>query len=391
MKSIVRNKMLAIGLALFSSAVVVNAAKQTFTGKVKPMITSTIQYGTNDTYRGFVVYAARQGQILHGPTYNLKGDVIQHGDILVSLDKDYNTSLMEQAKADLAIKKAALAFQKIEYDRYKKLAKTEAVSQELYQNYVSTYFQALSEYNQSEEALKTREIELDLCDYRVEYDCIVDKTLMPFGLCAGELAVEIISQLDPMGVAIKMDRATARKITPQTAIAVYPMLSDKPVAPLHYMTVLTDEGITLRVRNFAVLPDNLEDGKIPIVQCYDAITLYSNKKTNGIAVPKTSVQKDEKGFYVWKGIGENSNQVDKGINPIFPVKKVYLEYGNINRYCANFISYMEVIPQKGEQINVGDLIVLDPPKGLQDNEKVCFYKEVYQFMPGDNVKVEIDL
>jgi hypothetical protein len=362
-----------------------------YTGNVKPLITSTITYGTNDVYRGFITYAARQGNILHGPTYDLDGKIIKSGDILVSLAKDYNESLLAQAKAQGQIAKINLACMKAEYERYRKLRKNLVVSSEQYEIWINNYCQALGKLSHDQQAIETCKIELDLCDYHAEYDCIVEKTLMPFGLCAGESPVQVISQLDPMGINIKMDRETARKITPQTPVTVYPMASGKPVGIMPYSTILSDDGIILRVRNFAVPPKNLVDGKkIPLVKCRMVICLYTSGDHKPIGVPEKAVAKDKQGYFVWKALGQKSNQPGKGIDNIFRVKKEYIKLGKISRYCGNFIYYDEVIPEN-DNLAVNDLLIVNPPIDLKENDKVYYYKEIYLFMPGDQVKVKIDI
>jgi len=277
--------------------------------------------------------------------------------------------------------------------RYKTLAKEQAQSIENYQNATSKYFQSQNQLSAAMAELWTRQVELELCHYWAEYDCIVDKILLPWGVNAGEAPVAVVSQLNPMGIEIKMDVSLARKITPQSQVTVYPMNSDKPLGIINLGTIQNKDGVTLRVLNNRVESDNLDKNgeEIPTVHCHPALRLYSNKEPNLIGVPVASICKDENGSYVWKAVGQASGQPGKGIDKVFQIQKVYIAEGKIYTKIFDYTVLVNFTSKdKNNTIKEGDLVLIAPDENLKNNDSVCYYKEVYTFMPGDKIKVEVD-
>ena len=75
---------------------------------------------------------------------------------------------------------------------------------------------------------------------------MVSQVLMSNGYCSGEPKILELTQLQPIGVTIKMDRTLANQIKTGTPITVYPdqSISKDPVGVMHGFRLFTSNGIT---------------------------------------------------------------------------------------------------------------------------------------------------
>ena len=119
-----KNRTVKLLLTVICLTLVSSVYAETFTAKAKPIIESTISYGFNDAYRGIITYVAREGLIVHGPKFDVNGNIKEQGSLLIEMATDYRDSLILQAKASLKNAKEQYNFNKIEYLRYKKLVQT---------------------------------------------------------------------------------------------------------------------------------------------------------------------------------------------------------------------------------------------------------------------------
>ena len=304
------------------------------------------------------------------------------------MNTDYRKALVDNAAATVKLDEVNLAYTKVQYERYKKLSKTKSVSKESFQHWQNEYFQAKDKLAADKATLKLNQTVYKTCWPRAEYDAIVDKVFFPFGLPAAELDVMQISQLRPIFVHVKMNRDIARSITNKTPIAVYPVNSNKPVGVFTPKIILTDDGINLFVENYQLPPviSNKNGKAVPFVICFPVTNLYSTyPDLSTLGVPVNALCKDATGTHVWKAVGLRSFQPNKGIPSIFPVKKVYLTL--VDRICkiAGVTKYQQISPNKDLTLN--DMLVLNPPKNLQENDEVCLDNQKYLFMPGDTEKL----
>ncbi|MCP4178515.1 MAG: hypothetical protein GY756_12185 [bacterium] len=354
---------------------------ETYSAKAMPIIVSKISYGFNDAYRGIITYVAREGQIVHGPKFDAKGNIKEQGSLLIEMATGYRDSLILQAESELQLANENYNFTAIENARYKRLAQGKSVSIEDYQKAETLYLKAKQDVIKAKGNLFLQQQVKSMCKSYAEYDAIVQQVYLPYGLAAPEPNVLKLAQLNPMGISIKMDKATAMKITNSSKISVYPMNGTKPSGIIPYTLIFNDDGVTIRVLNHPFTPKGLEG--ISKVKCIPAI--ISN---NNIYAFRKSFRKDDKGIFIWKAVDVKSLEPGKGIPDTFKVKKVYVTMENEMVRIGGF-AYYQMIKPINDKINNGDIIVFEEPSNLKENEEVCAYQEKYLFMPGDNVKVDI--
>ena len=134
-----------IALAILLGTIVcVQAQSETLTGVATPIISTTIQYGFNDSYRGIINYTARPDQIVHGPTFNTKGEIIKPGTLLIQMDTTYRQAVINNLRAKIRQDKDSLKLADVQYKRYKMLSKDHAVSAEAFDNWENQYFVVLN-------------------------------------------------------------------------------------------------------------------------------------------------------------------------------------------------------------------------------------------------------
>jgi hypothetical protein len=379
-----------ISITAFSSPSKNNTKNTTYTGTVTPLIDTYICYAFDDDMPGRVQYTAREGTIAKGPILKENGEIIEEGTVLVKFHPGRREKIYKQALANLKATKAALQFAKYQYDRNKKLVKTRAVSESSHQQSEAKWLQALADYERIRIGAARAKTWLDNTIIRANFDCIVTKVLFPYGLCTVSAEILRIAELDPMGIIVKMEREDAYKINNTTPITVYSYGSNKPLSVYSYNRIITEDGIIFRIKN-SLFPPPIETKNQykHINTCFSVETsTYKNKQI--LSIPLNAILEDKKGKFVWKGIGENLLAVNKGINYVFPVKKVYIKTKDMVKKLSPHQKYIAISNQGN--LHVGDLILRksDLPENLQDNDKVCFYQERYLFMPGDKVKVIID-
>ena len=368
-----------------------------FEGTVVPSMTSTMKWGFNDHYRGMVTYVAKEGVFFHGPVYDTKGNIIKQGTLLMKMDPTYWDRTVMTARKQLDIAKEELNFREKDYNRQKKLANTHSVPLKNCQLARSDYYKALALVHEEQNELENSLVIRNLCDYRAQFCGVVNKVLLAAGLESGEQPVIEISQLAPIRIKIKMDRRQAAKINKNNPVRVIPLGDDRnPVGVFLASSVLTDDGVSFLVDNYIKKPPvNLDQNgvKIPIVDDWmPLIHMYTKGGIKAddtpLIVPVVAVQNDSNGQYVWKVAGAQDLIPGKGIDYIYPVRKIYIKTGNFELNSASYVK--EISLEKNKELEFGDVILTtDIPKGLKSEDKVCLYEGRYQFMPGDPVKVII--
>lgn len=365
------------------------SVEREFVGTVTPLTVSSMTYGFNDEHRGEICYTPYVGTIFDGPRFDLKRNIIKQGDPIIKVYPSYRESKVRKCQADLDTAKANLIFASDEYDRNSKLVIHNSVSVRDFQQSKSNYYAARATVASAECDLSLANELLKKCTYYAQFDGIVSQVLMSDGDCAGEPKVIELTQLQPIGVTIKMDRTLANQITIETPVTIYPdpSISKDPVGPIHGFQLLTSDGITLSVFNTYHKIKIMEEGKeIPnIHDVYNILAFDYNPSVCGVNVD--ALKKDDKGYYLWKGVGQKNSEPGKGLNRRFSIEKVYVMVDNLIDQMSPSDKHIKLKNSKGLQI--GDICVGDVPEGAKNGDKVCYVPSRFIFMPGDVVKVKI--
>jgi hypothetical protein len=365
------------------------ASAKTFKGMVVPLITSTIKYGFNDSYRGIIVHTAAEGTIFQGPTFNEKGEEVKPGDVLIKLNKGYRKAAVKAQKALVLEAEANMNLQKSNFMRSRKLIITSSVSTQDFQQAEADYYNALGQLEEARANLVETISLLELCTYRAQFTGIVDKVLFPAGLCAGELDVMQVSQLFPIGIKIKMPRDLVNKITISTPVTIHTPLSDKALGVGHGFRTLTEDGIRFIADNPTLMHKHNGKDILNVHSIHTVLTINyvggNSKKI--LSVEKTAIKKDAKGYFVWKAIGQKNYVPGKGIDKIIKVQKVYVVPGKDIKSLQAGIDFISL--KDAGSLQMLDVTISDIPNNFKDGSEVYCALHRYLFMPGDPVTVTI--
>ena len=230
---------------------------------------------------------------------------------------------------------------------------------------------------------------LKCCTHIAPFEGIVDEVKYVQGRASGNPQTITISQLNPIGIKVKMSRKDANRIKSDTSVLISVPGRKVSQGVFYGYSILDDEGIMFLTENALVLNNVDKNGKmIPVVrQVYPVLNFYSDGISKALAVPVSALYSDDKGKYVWKAKNEKTMQENMGIDSVFSVEKVYVVPGTKIKNQHRFIKV--ILLKDPGTIEKYDLVINDPPKGLKNGDNVNFPQERFVIMPGDSVKVTI--
>ena len=382
--------MLSILLLCFSSIIKLNAAK-TYNGTAVPLIKSTISSGMYYVFNGIFDHVARVGQIIKPGITDIQGNVIEEGTLLRSVNSEYWAENVVSAENKVKSSEANLIKAAENYNRFKSLSNQSVVSKKIYQDIQMAYYTALANNDSYKADLLESQRFLQAQEIRAPFEGIVDKVYAVKGEPVFALSTLEISQLNPIGVKVIMPRNEANKIKSNTPVKITFQDGEKKKGVFHGQSMLCDDGIIFITSNKPRVDKDLTLNRksIPLVKCcYYVAKFFVDDPLTMLAVPAGCLHKDKAGYYVWKGKNQRYMQPGRGMDTTFSVEKVYVIPDNMQRIHAGF-DIIKALKNPGI-LREYDLILLDVPEGLKNNDKVCYPQERYELMAGDKVKVVID-
>ena len=228
---------------------------------------------------------------------------------------------------------------------------------------------------------------LDACSIVSPFEGIVDKVLFVKGEVALWPKTLIMSQLNPIGVNVKMSRDKSNKISLTTPVTIIVPNSSKKQGVFGNFSILTGDGITFLTSNNPVVDGNSKNAQTPVIRsCKEVIRFFIDSPYNKtLAVPVKALYKDNIGYYVWKAENQRNMRPDKGINSTFPVERIYVVQDNMQRMHGGFET-IQALKNPGT-LKEFDLVIEEMPKNMKNGDLVNFPQPRYTLMPGDKVKV----
>jgi hypothetical protein len=359
--------------------------EKTYTGTIVSLANSDIRAGTGADYWGTLKFASRWGTITKPEITNLSGKEIEPGTTLTAMKKQYWRGQIIVSKGQLIAAAKKLDLAKINYDRYKKLYPTKAIPARTFQLTRATYYEALGEYETAKANLYEKKIVYSQCNQVSPMEGVVDKVYYTRGILTSTPKILQLKQLNPIGIKVKMPINEASKINSMTPITIYKENDNKPIGIYNGYSFLCDDGIIFTTKNSPKKYANT----LKVSYCLPVVNFFAGThRTQKLGIPTLALQKDKKGYYVWKAVNRKVMIPGKGINPTFKIKKTYIVPGKLKR-LYNGITDMRILNNPGE-IELYDLVVYDPKQKLKDGITVCLPTDRYTFMPGDKVKVVVE-
>ncbi|MEI6054507.1 MAG: hypothetical protein WCR55_00495 [Lentisphaerota bacterium] len=373
-------------------------AKRTFTGTVVYVAGGQLQFGFNDSHRGWVDFSARPGFLFRGPVKDVDGNIIRQGDMLMHLTDTYRVAMVAQNIAAVRLAEVNLNYDKWQYDMVKKLQPTAAVYEMQVRQAEQAYFGAIASLESAKAALIQVQQLLEVCTMRAQYDGIVDSMLVPAGYLSGEEPVMKVYEMNPIGINVTLDSKLVGKINHNTPITITSSRDgSKPVGVCRGMTLYNaagNPGTTFQVINKLLLPP-VEATGLPIFERWGFAADLGHDALSPLYQPKTcmmiterSIIKVEDKYFAWKVEGAKEVAPEVGMSYISTARLVPISLGKIKKYYDNNTMMVEIV---NADIAEGDVFLNTDivPTTLKDGDKVCLFDPIYTFMPGDTVTIEI--
>jgi hypothetical protein len=391
---LMKNKLITTFFVCFSfmSCCEIGYSQKTYNGQVVSLIKSILRSGTDAENDGQIKYVAPPGKIIFPEITDINGNIVQKGTLLIELDPVYWENNVEAQKNNININAAKVKQAKEQYDRAIALVKSRSESVEQYQADRAAYYTAFASWLEAKNQFIEAEEVLKSTKWVAPYEGIVSKVFLTSGMAAGQPPTLEVTQLNPIGVKIKMARKDSQNIDIDTPITIYPSIDEsQPIGVIHGSGSLTEDGIMLIVHNEPIFKDTIkiENKVYPVVlKCHNVLDYYITKIDDTLGVAVSAIKKDTEGnYYVWKAVGIKNMQPGKGIKNLFPIKKVYIKPAN-TQYRRGGYSLYRALLDPGE-LKQFDIVVSDPPQNVKDGNIVFWQQERYILMPGDEVRVEI--
>jgi hypothetical protein len=368
---------------------------KTYTGTIVPLQTNQYVSGTDFSFDGFVDSVAQVGSLIYPEITDMTGNIFKEGTVIIQLRKNFWSDMVLSSKSEVYAAKADLLTAAQQYKRYNKLtrSKTKVASIEKYQDVRAAYYDALSKLNKAKADLLESEIILKTCTQYAPFVGIVDNVYLSEGRACGNPQTIEISQLDPVGIKVKMPRREAKKIKISSLVKIYKANSNIVYGIYSGHSMLCKDGIMLQTENKLKSFHNktIHKGKIiPQVSNISFVDSFYNLNPNSkiLSISVDSLKKDKKEYYVWKLLNTKALELNND-KSIFKVKKIYVVPDNLKREIGGYSYYIALKNSGSLQIN--DLVLTTLPNNpLQDGDLVKFIENKYIFMPGDKLKVVID-
>ena len=362
-----------------------------YTGTVVPLVIETMSSGTDAYFYGTIERVARIGSIIKPQIIDIEGNVVEEGTIVMQQGTKYWKDIVQGNKALLAASEQKLKTATENFERYKKLSSDGAQSVQSYEAYQEKYFDSIGECERNKGTLVFNQRMLDTRTQIAPFEGIVSKVLYIMGRASGNPQTIELTQLNPIGIKVKMTREEANKINSNTPVTLFQTRTKIKQGVFYGHSILCDDGIIFITENYPeILTNNLIDNSMPEVSdCY-SIDFFNidNTSDKTLGVPENALVEDTEGYYVLKAKDRKFLNAGKGLDPSFCVEKIYIIPGDLRRLHAGF-TYIRSL-KNSASLREGDVVLVDHPKRLKNGDCVNFSPARYVFMPNETAKVVIE-
>jgi len=346
---------------------------------------------------GKVLSTLEVGNSVEGQIRDGKNKIIRKGSIIAQLNPARYQIAISSEVARVTGAQASLVEAQMDYERHKKLISSGSVSQAQFDESKAAYLTVQSELQQSEASLADAHYNFNHCTLHAPFSGVIEELFVAPGAWVqpGQAVVKL-TMTKPMKVTIPVSSTLARQIKSGDAVHVYPPGSNESVGGIVDNSSIAADPAT-RTYNIDIFVQNM---KVPIdpisvtnnqpVLKEDNIMLVLRLKTEDtnspVCVPLNSLLKDEKGYYVWRAKDQQVFSAGKALSDQFEIERINVTPGNEYRNLM-LDNFRELInPGSLEEF---DIVLVDPPKNLKNNETVVIEHTRWLFTPGDLAQVRI--
>ncbi|MCP4177437.1 MAG: hypothetical protein GY756_06705 [bacterium] len=374
-----------------------------FVGKTKPLDKVTLGFDIP----GKIERTKQVGDVVYSPIYNDQGKELRKGTVVASLYKQRQKFELNAAEMNVKIAKYDLKKTLDDYKRNELMIKKNAISRKIHEESKIAVMKAKMTLDAAENSLGQAKYNLAATDIIAPFTGIISNVLKGKNLGTGDdgEVIEIV-RMNPMLIEIPFAHELIDKLGKQDVVKVYPPGIDKPVPTWVEYSSFGIQSLEVYVPNKVISEDHLTIAQKKMPKVYDVFPVMpivnaKNKtlletelqQNNGkvpLAVPVESLHRDSNGTYVFLAVNQKCFSLDKGIDKVFTVKKMYVKLGDIRRHFnIGNRSGIQVTSIKDGSLKDGDVIVLNGQNTIKDGSKVVRDELRWQFYPNEEVKVEI--
>ena len=365
-----------------------------YTGIAMSPIVENISSGSDANYYGTVKYVAKRGTLIEPNITDLKGKIVIPGTITIQQGTKYWKAMADADKANVRTSNQDLITASENLKRFKELAPSGAESIQNFQHFQNSYYNYLGAYIKARGKLLLDDEVLETRTQFAPFEGYVRNVMYTIGRASGNPETIEIAQLNPIGIKVKMDRVTAKKINASTPVTVHVPGTDLTQGIFNAFSILCEDGIIFLTENYPqtnnLTQEEQEKIKFKIKDFFPVEYFYINTKRNDtLCIPEESIMQDKKRYYVWRAKDRKFFHTNRPFNPIFKVEKIYITPGNLQRLFAGEM-YLRTLKDAGE-LTFGDVVLANTPNTMKDNDTVEFSPKRYVFMPGQRIKIDIDI
>ncbi|MDE3135575.1 MAG: efflux RND transporter periplasmic adaptor subunit [Acidobacteriota bacterium] len=233
-----------------------------------------------------------------------QGQLVQRGDLLVTLDDQPFLATLAQAKAALARDKAQAQLDKIELERYAKLLQAGIIPREQYDQYMATATAANATVQADEAAIQTVKIQLSYCSIYAPISGVTGAQLVYPGATvkANDVPVlVIINQVSPLYIIFSVPQQYLGQIKQSMAGSRLPVEATpagSTVAENGYLTFINNTvdaatGTIELMGTFTNTDHRLWPGQ------FSNVMLRLGQQQDALVVPSQAVQTGQDGDFVF--------------------------------------------------------------------------------------------
>jgi len=251
----------------------------------------------------------------------VEGDYVNEGDLMLVIDPREYEAALENAVAGLSKNEAAMAYANEQVVRYASLVEKDYVTQEYYDNLVTTAREAIASVEASRASVDKTELDLGYCSMYSPVTGRVGRTFVHVGNLVGaneETKLATVVQLDPIYIYFSPSDDDVYKILKEKAAgepAVSLTFDKGDKYPYLGKMNFIDNEVNTTTSTVALRATMPNPDKTLLPGMYMNVRLHLKDRPDTLLAPEKAIEEDQGGQYVMAIEAGNI------------IKKIYVETG----------------------------------------------------------------
>lgn len=367
----------------------------TFYGDVVPIKESDISF----TFPGRLTYVVEEGTYVVSEIKNKDGKILRPGSIIASYDTTETEDRIKEASVECEKAKTNYNYYLNDHEIYSKLVKTSSVSKRNYNMAKYNLDKSIVELDKSKLIYENQKSLLKKSVIKAPFSGIISKTYYSEGQSVNALdTIAKLTKIDLIMVQLQLLPSLSSIVTNKTAFQVFPENSSTPVAGWIKSSATNPDILDIYIKNKEIYVKKTPPSVKSVYKVFPIIKVYSDfydKNQPGtnetpLAVPVESIKKDKSGKpYIMAIDNDYKEDVNKKLESVFVVKKIYVETGDLDRkFLMNNNAVIDIVSLKpNKDLDEYHIAVIEGSDDLEDGNRAEYVKKSWLFYPGQKVKI----